>query len=246
MTPQTARKPRAVRVAPGYVVLNLSGARGGVTYRTQVIADRQQTRQSRRVDSRVVKLIDNETFVREIDAVVKNVDDTVMRRLCVKMTFGHFVPEQHHTELHRQIAELHGKMVALNASAEAMGSAHRGRIGVLTSPLNVDDPHFVTECCMTITNALSDVYDAVRAGDIDDRTVAGRTVRNRLKPALLRAKNVELLPADNTLIVAALQCVRDAKPGIRAAVASGETPEAAGAAADLRPIERALQAYRVW
>jgi hypothetical protein len=247
MTPKLRPRQQAIQIAPGRAVLNLSGARGGVTYRTEVITDRTQVRHSRRVESRVVKTIDNEALVREIDAVIKNVDDTVMRRLCVKMTFGHFLPEHNAAELHQEIAQLRGRVEALNAAAVAMGSRHHGSVGVLTPALDIDDPHFVMECCRTVTAALTDVYAALQAGDIDDQQADGRVIRNALKPALLRAKNIEALAEGDagTLLQQAFARVRSVKSEIRSLIAAGAPPDEAGRNVNLRDVERALQLFQV-
>lgn len=237
----------AIQIAPGFAVLNLSGASGGVRYESTVMSESSQRRHSRRVESRVTKTIDNETIVHEIDAAVKNVDDTIFRHLCVKMTFGHFLPATNHNALHAKVAELRARVVTLNAAAEAMGSRHRGRVGVLTPSLDTSHPDLVRECKLTVLTALGDVRDALRLGDIDDVTIDRGIIRNRLKPALLRAKNIELLVVGQAeeALRAALDRAREVKPEIRAKIAAGASAVAAGQAVNLQVIDRALRLFEL-
>lgn len=227
-----------IQLVPGHAVLNLSGASGGVSYKSTTVTDVARPRHGRRTEARVVKTIDNEGIVREIDAVVKKVDDTVFRKLCVKMPFGHFLPATNLQALQVQIADLRARVEILNAAAHAVGSAHRGRVGVLTPALDVADPDLVFTARQAVVTALGDVYDLLRTGAVDDD--------NRLKALLLRAKNIETLAAGvaGAALRDALAHVRVARADIRARVDAGTWAAVAGRETDLEPIEAALRWFR--
>lgn len=240
-------KPRAnpiaaVQLAPGHAVLNLSGASGGVRYESTTVRDTARPRHGRRTEARVVKTIDNEGIVREIDALVKKVDDTIFRKLCVKMPFGHFLPATNLAALHAQVAELRDRVDALNAAAHAVGSAHRGRIGVLTPVLDVTDANLVATVRQAVVTALRDIFDVLVTGIVDDGDE-----RSKLKAMMLRAKNIETLAVGDAggVLRHALDHVRLAKADIRARIDGGTAADVAGRLVDLGPIETALRWFQV-
>jgi hypothetical protein len=231
----TKRKPRETpQIAPGYVVINISGATGGVSYTREIVATRAK-KAARATTFMNVMRVDHAGYVEQINALVKKVDDTVLRSLCVKTSFGHFVSEGNIEALRREVADLRRKVEALNAAAAVAGSQHRGRIGVVAPRLDVDQPEVVTECSRTVIEVLSAVRDVLRLGDVDDVVEGGIVVRrNQLKPLLLRAKNIETIaigPAGAAL-AAALDRVRAARGEIRAG--------APAATVSLTAIDRAI------
>jgi hypothetical protein len=212
-----AASPR-VEVAPGYVVINISGASGGVTYTRQAVNTKTK-RHAKSTTFMNVMHVDHEALVSEINAVVKKVDDTVLRSRCVKTSFGHFVAERDVGGLRADVAELRARVDALNIAAAGAKSKHRGRVGVVIAQLDVRHPDVVGEVSRTIIEILTGLRDALAAGDIDDVTdKTGKVVhRNAMKPLLIRAKNIESMVTGTsaTVLHAALDRVRTARAEVR-------------------------------
>lgn len=238
-----------VHIAPGYVVINVSKSAGGVTYDREVIDEEVE-------GDRVVseyqtrKTVDNAALVKAIDQTVKEVDHA-LRILCTRTAFGYFVsPEKVHT-VRAKVAGVAVQVDELNAAAEAAGSSHRGRVGVVTAYLDIGNPDNLRECYRVIRDTLREIHDALRNGDVRDlKDKDGDIVRrHQLRPILIRARNLEqmALGIHGHAIRAALDRAKTAKTEILTILADAErdgdelTAEEAGAKIDLSQIETAIQ-----
>lgn len=217
MTALVKRKHPKPQLAPGHVVINISGASGGVSYTREVVAQRSRRAAVSTTFTNVMH-VDHKAFVTEINSLVKKVDDTILRNMCVKMGTWHFVAEANVSALRSAVATLRSDVEALNLAAAVAGSAHRGRVGVVLAALDVTQPDVVGECCRTIAEILSELRDALRLGDVDDVVEGGKVIRrNAMKPLLIRAKNLTSLVTGDAhdALVAALDRVRTARAEVR-------------------------------
>ncbi len=232
------RRPPRVKIAPGFIAVNISGSSGGVSYVRQHVSV-EHRRAAKRVAFSNVMIVDHTRIVRAIDAAVKKVDDTVLRHLTVKTSFGHFVPDAVVDQLRAHVDEVRALVDELNEQAAAAGSRHRGRVGVVLARLDVTQPDLVAECCRTVAGVIADILTVLRVGDVVD-TLPDH--RDALRPLLLRAKNIETIAVgeSSAVLQAAMQTARTARSAIRAEIVGGATPAAAGSAADLAAIELAL------
>jgi len=181
-----------VTVAPGYVVINISGASGGVSYTREAVSSKVK-RHAVATTFVNVMYVDHAALVDEINAAVKRVDGTILRNRCVKMSFGHFVTAQGVAALQHEVAVLRTHVEALNQAAAAVKSAHRGRVGVVVAQLDVTHPDVVAEVSRTVVEVLTGFRAALAAGDVDD-VIDPRTgvvtARTAMKPLAIRAKNL--------------------------------------------------------
>lgn len=237
-----------VQIAPGYVVINVSKAAGGVTYDREVIDE--EIEGDRIVsDYQTRKTVDNAALVKAIDQTVKEVDHA-LRILCTRTAFGYFVSPEKVDIVRAKVAGIAVQVEELNVAAEKAGSAHRGRVGIVTAYLDIGNPDNLRECYRVIRETLREIYDALRAGDVRDvKDTDGDIVRrHQLRPILIRARNLEqmALGVHGHAIKTALDRAKTAKTEILAALAEADkngeelSPEAAGAQVDLSQIETAI------
>jgi hypothetical protein len=83
---------------------------------------------------------------------------------------------------------------------------------------------------------------ALRNGDAGDGTGP-----QALRPAVLRAKNIDRLAVGESSVILsrAFDRAREVRPEIRQAIADGATPATAGVGANLRDIEAAIRFFQV-
>jgi len=244
----SAAQPEAVQIAPGYVVINTSKAAGGVTY-DRTVLDEEAEGERVVSDYQTRKTIDNAALVKAIDQTVKEVDHA-LRILCTRTAFGYFVSPEKVDIVRAKVAGIAVQVDELNVAAEAAGSAHRGRIGIVTAYLDIGNPDNLKECYRVIRETLREIYDALRAGDVrDDKDQDGDiTRRHQLRPILIRARNLEqmALGLHGHAIKTALDRAKTAKTEILNALAEAEkngdelSPEEAGEQVDLSQIETAI------
>jgi hypothetical protein len=231
-----------VRIAPGYVVVNVSTAAGGVSYNRIVLAENPEG-EAIVTDYQTRKTVDHVELVKAIDHTVKDVDHA-LRILCVRTPFGHFVSMDKVETVRLKVAEIAARVHELNDAAEAAGSAHRGRVGVVTALLDIANPDNLRECHRVIRETLMEIHAALRRGDVrDEKNEDGDiTRRHQLRPILIRARNLEqmALGLHGTTIKSALERAKTAKTEILAQIDAGVTPEDAGAAVALGEIETAI------
>lgn len=237
-----------VQIAPGYVVINTSKAAGGVTYDREVIDE--EVEGDRVVsDYQTRKIVDNAALVKAIDQTVKEVDHA-LRILCTRTAFGYFVSPDKVDIVRAKIAGIAVQVEELNVAAEKAGSAHRGRVGIVTAYLDIGNPDNLRECYRVIRETLREIYNALRIGDVrDEKNKEGDiTRRHTLRPILIRARNLEqmALGVHGHAIKGALDRAKTAKTEILTMLADAQkngeelTPEAAGAQVDLSQIETAI------
>lgn len=208
-----------VAIAPGHVVINISGASGGVSYTREAVSSKTK-RHAIATTFVNVMYVDHAALVDEINAAVKRVDGTILRNRCVKTSFGHFVTAHGVAALQHEVAALRTHVEALNQAAAAVKSAHRGRVGVVVAQLDVAHPDVVAEVSRTIVEVLTGFRAALAAGDVDD-VVDPRTgkvtARTAMKPLAIRAKNLgDVVVGESAdVLVTALDRVRTARAEVR-------------------------------
>lgn len=238
-----------VRIAPGYIVINTSTSAGGVSY-DRVVIDEEEQGSSVVTEYQTRKTIDNVELVKAIEHTVKDVDHT-LRILCARTPFGHFVPTDKLPAVQAKVAEITARVDGLNAAAEAAGSAHRGRVGIVTALLDVGNPDNLRECYRVICGTLREILAALRAGDVRDvKDEDGDiTRRHQLRPILIRARNLEqmALGLHGSTIKSALERAKTAKTEILALLDETHedgspvwTPAQAGLKVKLNEIETAI------
>lgn len=236
------------KIAPGYVIIDVSTSGGGLRYVREHLSTDQD---GERVETeyKTNKIVDNVAAVKEIDALVKDVD-YILRKNCVATAFGYFATDKQLEEVHKQIEDRKRQMERLNHRAEAVGSAHRGRVGIIAARLDIANGDTMRECYRAIRETLDAIYTALLRGDVRDiadaRDKQKVTHRNQLRPAMLRAKNLETMAIGiaGESIKSALACAKEARTAILEKIEQGMTPEAAGRDVDLTPIETAIEWFK--
>lgn len=230
------------KIAPGFVIINVSTSSGGLRYIREHIGEE---REGQRIETeyKTNKVVDNAAVVKEIDAAVKEAD-YVLRSVCVRTAFGYFATDEKLAEVQKRVDDLKAQMEHLNKKAQILGSAHRGRIGIIAARLDIANPDTLRECYRAIRETLESIYEALLKGDVRDIKDKNDNVtsRGQLRPALLRARNLESMAIGlaGESIKTALTGAKEAKAFILERIESGATPEEAGRAADLAPIETAI------
>lgn len=230
------------KIAPGFVIINVSTSSGGLRYiREHLAEDREGARLE--TEYKTNKVVDHVDVVRELDAKVKEVD-YVLRSTCVKTAFGYFATDAKLAEAQKRIDTIKAEMDRLNHKAKILGSAHRGRIGILAARLDIANADTIRECYRAIRETLEGIYEALLRGDVRDTRDKDDnvTARGQLRPALLRARNLESMAVGlaGESIKTALQCAKEARAEIIERIENGASPEEAGRGVDLAPIETAI------
>jgi hypothetical protein len=241
----STRRKRTIEIAPGYLVLDVSESSGGVRYDREVLVE-GAGRGGRVVEALSVQRVDNERIVKDISAAIKDVDH-VLRTRCVRTPFGHFATEAVLPDVLDKVDQIRARVEELNAEAIRARSAHRGRVGVVTAYLDLARDENVTACLALVHGLLVELYDVLRAGDVEDTVgLSGKIERRqRLRPVLLRAKNMETLVVGRAAVEvrAALAEVKTAKAAIVAAIRAKTPPEVAGAEVSLGALRTAIDLF---
>ena len=230
---------RSFRFRPGWIIRDCSVATGGVTYQRTLVDEEIKNRRMVS-DYETRKTVDNVEFVATIDAVVKKVD-YILRKYCTRTDMGWFADDTRLGDVKREVAQLRVEAEALNGAAKAARSARRAKIRVAALKLDLAQPEAVAEIADTIRSVLSEMLEALRAGDIGSM--------HKLK---IRAMNLDLLAtgiqsdAIRFAVERALQAVTEIKLAVRnlggdPAVAASK----AGKALDLEMIEAAIAHFTV-
>lgn len=168
---------------PGWMVIDCSSASGGIHYDRELVKNRPINRGNGvQEDHKTRKTVDHVQFCGAVDALVKRVD-YILRKHGTRTPIGWFVDEAHLKQVQIEVAELQAEAVILNEhAAKKAQSARRAHIQIVPLRLDLNHKEAVQEITRTIRSVLTDIRDALRAGDISSL--------HKLK---IRARNLDQL-----------------------------------------------------
>lgn len=226
---------------PGYIVIDVSTARGGVTYRRTPIGEWAVNQgNGLQAEHKTQKTVDHCEAVAAIDAIVKRAD-YILKRNCAHTTFGWFCDEVTLQKVREEIRELQAEAAELNESARRAGSTRQATIGIVPAKIEIGEDA-VREVARTIREVLTEIRNALREGSIGVSANAEHKAENKLHAPLHRALNLDRLAVGiaGDAVRHALNRIPVAKREIRDRIRHGDSPEMAGAAVDLGAIETAI------
>lgn len=221
---------------PGWIVVDVSSATGGVSYdRTVVDEVAINNNDGVRVDTMTRKTVDHVGHVTAIDALVKKVDYVLRKhatRLGGAARVGWFVDDATLDLVRTEVAELRAEAERLNALGRQLGSERQATIDIVPLRLDLDREEAVREITRTIRDVLGAFNTALRAGDVESL--------HKLK---LRAINLDKLAVgfQADAIRMALDCAVEAGKTLKtAATVAGRAARNAGSdAAAIKAAESA-------
>ena len=236
---------------PGWMIVDCSSASGGIRYDRELLKEKSINKGNGiQADHKTRKTVDHVEFCAAIDAVVKKVD-YVLRKNCARTEMGWFADDQALAKVKAEIAEIEHEAEELNTTAAKRAkSARRAKIRVVPLKLDLAKPEAVKEIAHTIRDVLTELRDALRAGDLAS-----------LHKLRIRSKNLEKLAvgfqsdairfALERVPVAANEIREAVKTATRGARNSGESKakieeaataaaQRAGAKVDVESIESAI------
>lgn len=235
-----------MRIRPGHVIVNASGAEGGVRHERKVV---RETSNGKGVatDTHTHKVVDHAGVVSSTDQLVKKVD-YLCRKWCAWTRFGWYTDDIGLQRIESEIPRLEEEAAVLNDVAASVGSDRRVHVGIVATDISERNKRAAQEAARTIHEVLVAIRAALQSGRVK-RVVdeSGEIVLDDdLHAPALKAHNLDRLIAGTAgkTIVKALHSVPGIKKKILAAIRSGTT--AAGAAAlagteaDLTAIDEAL------
>lgn len=168
---------------PGWMIVDCSSASGGIRYDRELVKEKSINKGvGMQADHKTRKTVDNVEFCAAVDAVVKKVD-YVLRKHCARTEMGWFADDHVLHKVKAEIAEIEREAHKLNTTgAKKAGSARRAKIRVVPLKLDLAKPEAVQEIAATIRDVLTELRDALRAGDVAS-----------LHKLRIRSKNLEKL-----------------------------------------------------
>lgn len=224
----------------GYVVLSTAHASGGVRYEREQI-DRKEIGEGEESRTIVDKKVDNLYVLKEGDRIVKRAD-YLIKRACVNLGFGWFADQGTLDTLRKEFAELKEAAASVNQVASVQRSLRRVHVGLVAGKL-VLDSEAADELARVVTDALTRIKDALRAGSVRDVTLPDGVIsRDQSRVAMNAAQGLDRLATgiSRDQIVLALSAAKVVRNQIAEAIDNGKKPADAGAAADLETIEAAI------
>lgn len=195
---------------PGWMMVDCSSASGGIRYDRELVKEKSINKgNGMQADHKTRKTVDHVEFCAAVDAVVKKVD-YVLRKHCARTDMGWFADDAVLHKVKAEIAEIEREAHELNTiGAKKAKSARRAKIRVVPLKLDLAKPEAVQEIASTIRDVLSELRDALRAGDLAS-----------LHKLRIRSKNLEKLAVgfQSDAIKFALERVPAAATEIREAV----------------------------
>lgn len=244
-------EPGVFNFRPGWMMVDCSSASGGIRYDRELLKEKSINRgNGLQADHKTRKTVDNVEFCAAVDAVVKKVD-YVLRKHCARTDMGWFADDTVIHKIKAEIAEIEREAHELNTvAAKKAKSARRAKIRVVPLKLDLNKPEAVQEIAATIRGVLTELRDALRAGDLPS-----------LHKLRIRSKNLERLAtgfqsdaikfALERVPAAATEIREAVKNAVRAAKNDGEDKDKvtevgeqaakrAGAKVDIESIEAAI------
>jgi hypothetical protein len=152
---------------PGWLLVDTSSASGGIRYDRELVKEKSINKgNGLQADHKTRKTVDHVEYCAAADAVVKKVD-YVLRKHCTRTEMGWFADDQALAKVKGEIALLEAEAHDLNTNgAKKAKSARRAKIRVVPLRLDLDRREAVAEIVHTIRSVLTELRDALRAGDL--------------------------------------------------------------------------------
>lgn len=224
---------KSYQVRPGYIVVDTSSCKGGVTYHRDRTEEREWRENGVEREIHSTKQIDDKAVVKEGNQLV-SAARYILRKHCAQTAVGWFCEDSALPALRTEVEEFEAAADAFNARARQTDSACRVTIGIVPIRLELDNHAAAEAIARTIRETLHQLKSVLRAGALD-----------KLPPVLLRAKNLDQLAVgmQRDSIVFALDCVKAARKELREARKDGRDLEAAGRALDLAFVDAAIGVF---
>lgn len=221
-----------VAVRAGWILINTSHARGGIHYaRTSKTERAINGGAGLEATHETTKTVDDVQACAAVDAVVKRAH-YLLRRSAAWSVLGWVVSDPTILERVRsEVAQLQTEAERVNLAARAVGSYRRAWVSLVAAEIDLATPDAAREVARTIREVLGGLAEAIRAGDL----------KGYLAPSL-KAKNLSVLAVGiaGEAVRNALDCLARAKRDVKARIDAGESPESAGRAQDLEPVDAAI------
>ena len=221
-----------IEVRAGWILINTSHARGGIHY-ARTPKSEHAINGGAGVESthETTKTVDDVQACAAVDAVVKRAH-YLLRRAAAWSVLGWVVSDP--TILERVKAEveaLQAEAERVNRAAQAVGSYRRAWISLVAAEVDLATPDAAREVARTIREVLGGLAEAIRAGDL-----------KAYHAPSIKAKNLASLAVGiaGEAVRNALDCLKRARTDVKTRIDAGESPESAGRAQDLEPVDAAI------
>ncbi len=238
-------------IHPGtYLVIDKSGATGGVTYDRTTAEDTGEVVNHGDGEAKrftTVKKVDHKSLVAESDQYVQSAR-YLLRCQAVNSDLGWIASADALGRIHNGWTDARDKAHSgadhlqaqareFNRRAACSQSARRVSISIVAIKLEIDNAEAAEHIASTVRKVCEDFARELRAGNVD-----------KLGPIFLRSKNLDQLGMGPTkaTIEFALECARDARSELRKAKKAGNDLATAGAALDLESLEGCAAQFSDW
>jgi hypothetical protein len=166
---------RTIQLRPGFVLRDLSSAKGGITYHREHGHETPiNAGEGYRQEINSVKKVDHEAIVKEGQALA-NQSRGVIRRYATDTEAGWYVSRADMVHVREQMDDLQPLADAFNAKARAAYSDCRVRVGCIAFPLEIDNYAAAKEIARTVREVCEDLIQVLKAADFKNMTsVFGR------------------------------------------------------------------------
>jgi hypothetical protein len=157
-----------INIRPGWIVADCSRASGGIRYDREMIREKPINHGvGLQADHKTRKTVDHVEFCAAIDAIVKKVD-YVLRKHCARTSAGWFADDRALVRVKAEVAQIEDEADALNTRALKAHSARQAYIRVWPLHIELAHPEAVQEIARTVRTVLTEIRDALRAGELKD------------------------------------------------------------------------------
>lgn len=224
-------------ISAGFFLVPEFSATGGVKYSR---GEASETQEGERLEAEFStrKTVDHVGLLKWSRKIV-NLAYNAMERYASQTPIGYFVSSANHPKLLEEIQAVSAEAESFNRAACNVGSGRRVRISVFPIQLQESDESAAIRLAQAVRERLTALGEALRAGDLDAYATAWKRAKNL--PRLATGIQAES-------VVFALEAAKEARAAVAAAIrgsdsASPQTPEQAGASADLMALESAIHLF---